>query len=75
MRGCKLTRERIEQEKAELLMRLRDFAERSTWKNARLSRELGVSVSTIDRWLHGRDKISLASMLEIRRFLQQRGGG
>jgi len=69
------TRERIEEEKAEVLMRFRTFAERSTWKKVQISRELGVSVSTVDRWLHGHDKIMLASMLEIRRFLQQRGGG
>ena len=75
MRDYKLTKERVEQEKVELLMHFRDFAERSTWKKARLSRELGVSLSTIDRWLHGHNKITLASMLEIRRFLKQRGGG
>ena len=43
--------------------------ERSKWKKARISRELGVSLSTVDRWLAGHDKILLASMLAIRRFL------
>ena len=74
MHDYKLTRERREREKAEVLMRFRTFAERSTWKKARLSRELGVSLSTIDRWLHGHDKIMLASMLEIRRFLREMRG-
>jgi hypothetical protein len=50
----------------------RTFAKRSTWKKARISRELGVSLSTVDRWLDGHDKIMLASMLEIRRFLEER---
>jgi hypothetical protein len=75
MRDYKLTRERIEKEKAEVLMRFRTFAERSTWKKAQISRELGVSVSTVDRWLHGHNKIMLASMLEIRRFLKEREKG
>jgi transcriptional regulator with XRE-family HTH domain len=75
MRDYKLTRERIEEEKAEVLMRFRTFAERSTWKKAQISRELGVSVSTVDRWLHGHNKIMLASMLEIRRFLKEREKG
>jgi hypothetical protein len=70
MHDYKLTRELREQEKAEVLMRFRTFAERSTWRKVRISRELGVS---IDRWLHGHDKIMLASMLEIRRFLKERG--
>jgi hypothetical protein len=61
-----------EREKVEILTRLRSFAERSGWKKARLSRELGVSISTIDRWLDGQDNILLASMFEIRRFLEQR---
>jgi hypothetical protein len=68
----KLTRERREREKTETLMRFRTFAKRSTWKKARISRELGVSLSTVDRWLDGHDKIMLASMLEIRRFLEER---
>jgi hypothetical protein len=72
MHDCKLTREYREREKAEVLMRFRTFAERSTWKKARISRELGVSLSTVDRWLHGHNKIMLASMLEIRRFLEER---
>jgi transcriptional regulator with XRE-family HTH domain len=59
-------------EKVEILMRLRSFAERSKWKKARLSRELGVSISTLDRWLDGQDNILLASMFAIRRFLEQR---
>ena len=62
---------RREREKAEILRRFRTFAERSEWKKARISRELGVSLSTVDRWLAGQDKILLASMLEIRRFLQE----
>jgi hypothetical protein len=61
-----------EREKVEILMRLRRFAERSKWKKARLSRELGVSISTVDRWLDGQDNILLASMFAIRRFLEQR---
>ena len=72
MQDYKLTRERREREKAETLMRFRTFAKRSTWKKARISRELGVSLSTVDRWLDGHDKIMLASMLEIRRFLEER---
>jgi hypothetical protein len=65
-------KERREREKVEVLMRLRSFAERSRWKKARLSRELGVSTSTVDRWLDGQDNILLASMFEIRRFLEER---
>jgi transcriptional regulator with XRE-family HTH domain len=61
-----------EREKVEILTRLRSFAERSGWKKARLSRELGVSISTIDRWLDGQDNILLASLFEIRRFLEER---
>jgi hypothetical protein len=61
-----------EREKVEILMRLRSFAERSKWKKARLSRELGVSIFTVDRWLDGQDNILLASMFAIRRFLEQR---
>ena len=72
MHNYKLTRERREREKAETLMRFLTFAKRSTWKKARISRELGVSLSTVDRWLDGHDKIMLASMLEIRRFLEER---
>jgi hypothetical protein len=72
MQDHKLTRERREREKAEALMRFRTFAKRSTWKKARMSRELGVSLSTVNRWLDGHDKIMLASMLEIRRFLEER---
>jgi len=58
-----------EREKVEVLARFRAFAERSKWRKARISRELGVSLSTVDRWLGGHDKILLASMLDIRRFL------
>jgi Homeodomain-like domain len=72
MQDYKLTRERREREKTETLMRFRSFAKRSAWKKARISRELGVSLSTIDRWLDGHDKIMVASMLEIRRFLEER---
>src|ERR1700738_4656230 len=56
-------RERREREKVEILMRFRSFAERSKWKKARLSRELGVSISTVERWLDGQENILLASML------------
>jgi hypothetical protein len=66
------TRERREREKVAVLSRLRRFAERSKWKKARLSRELGVSISTVERWLDGQDNILLASMFEIRRFLDER---
>jgi AraC-like DNA-binding protein len=59
-------------EKVEVLIRLRRFAERSKWKKARLSRELGVSVSTVERWLEGQENIFLASVLAIRRFLEER---
>jgi transcriptional regulator with XRE-family HTH domain len=59
-------------EKVEVLIRLRRFAERSKWKKARLSRELGVSVSTVERWLDGQENILLASLLDIRRFLEER---
>jgi transcriptional regulator with XRE-family HTH domain len=59
-------------EKVEILIRLRSFAERSKWKKARLSRELGVSVSTVERWLDGQENIFLASVLAIRRFLEER---
>jgi len=64
-------KERREREIAEVLMRFRTFAGRSKWKKARISRELGVSLSTVDRWLAGHDKILLASMLAIRRFLEK----
>jgi transcriptional regulator with XRE-family HTH domain len=62
------TKEHIAREKVEVLIRLRRFAERSKWKKARLSRELGVSVSTVERWLDGQENIFLASVLAIRRF-------
>ena len=68
-------KERREREKVEVLTRFRAFAERSKWKKARISREVGVSLSTVDRWLGGHNKILLASMLEIRRFLQERERG
>jgi len=64
-------KERREREIAEVLTRFRTFAARSKWKKARISRELGVSLSTVDRWLAGHDKILLASMLAIRRFLEE----
>ena len=64
-------KERRERQKADVLARFRAFAERSKWKKARISRELGVSLSTVDRWLGGHDKILLASMLAIRRFLEE----
>ena len=67
-----IEKERREHEKAEVLVRFRKFAERSKWKKARISRELGVSISTVERWLGGHDEILLASMLEIRRFLKGR---
>jgi hypothetical protein len=67
-------KERREHEKAEVLSRLRIFAEHSKWKKARLSRELGVSISTVERWLDGQDNILLASMFTIRRFLETHRG-
>jgi transcriptional regulator with XRE-family HTH domain len=66
------TNEHRAREKVEVLIRLRRFAERSKWKKARLSRELGVSVSTVERWLDGQENIFLASVLAIRRFLEDR---
>jgi hypothetical protein len=75
MHDYELTKEGREQEKVKVLMRFRTFAKRSTWKKARISRELGVSLSTVDRWLGGHDKIRQASMLEIRRFLEERERG
>jgi transcriptional regulator with XRE-family HTH domain len=63
-------KERREREKVEILMRFRSFAERSKWKKARLSRELGVSISTVERWLDGQQNILLASVLAIRQFLE-----
>jgi hypothetical protein len=72
MHDHELTKELREREKAEVLKRFRSFAKRSAWKKSRISRELGVSLSTVDRWLDGHDKIMLASMLEIRRFLTKR---
>ena len=65
-------KERREREKIEALARFRAFAQRSQWQKTRIARELGVSLSTVDRWLCGHDKILLASMLEIRRFLGER---
>jgi transcriptional regulator with XRE-family HTH domain len=65
-------KQRRNHEKVELLARLRRFAERSKWKKARLSRELGVSISTIERWLDGQENIFLASMFAIRQFLEKR---
>jgi AraC-like DNA-binding protein len=66
------TKEHRAGEKVEVLIRLRRFAERSKWTKARLSRELGVSVSTVERWLDGQENIFLASVLAIRRFLEER---
>jgi len=65
-------KQRRKHEKVEVLARLRSFAERSKWKKARLSRELGVSISTIERWLDGQENIFLASMFAIRQFLEKR---
>jgi len=65
-------KERREREKAEVLERFRRFAERSKWKKVRISRELGVSLSTVERWLNGHETILVASMLAIRRFLRDR---
>lgn len=65
-------KERREREKAEVLERFRRFVVRSKWKKARISRELGVSLSTVERWLNGHETILLASMLAIRRFLRDR---
>jgi transcriptional regulator with XRE-family HTH domain len=67
-----IQKERREHEKAEVSARFRAFAERSKWKKARISRELGVSLSTVERWLNGHDTILVASMLAIRRFLRER---
>jgi hypothetical protein len=67
-----IQKERREHEKAEVLARFRAFAERSKWKKARISRELCVSLSTVERWLNGHDTILVASMLAIRRFLRER---
>jgi hypothetical protein len=67
-----IQKERREHEKAEVLARFRAFAERPKWKKARISRELGVSLSTVERWLNGHDTILVASMLAIRRFLRER---
>ena len=75
MRDYKPRKEEREREKTEVLMRFRAFAKRSTWKKARICRELGVSLSTLDRWLDGHNQILLASMLEIRKFLQERERG
>jgi len=63
---------RREREKSEMLRRFRTFARRSQWRKIRISRELGVSLSTVDRWLGVGDKIMLSSMLKIRRFLEER---
>lgn len=65
-------KDHMAREKVEVLIRLRRFAEGSKWKKARLSRELGVSVSTVERWLDGQENILLASVLDIRRFLEER---
>ena len=72
MRDHTQINERREHEKAELLSRFRDFFERSTWGKTRLSRELGVSITSVDRWLDGNNHILLASMFKIRRFLEER---
>ena len=73
MHDYKQAKERREREKAEILTRFRDFFERSTWGKTRLSRELGVSITSVDRWLDGHNQILVASMVKIRRFLEQRG--
>ena len=72
MTACKRSKNRREHEKAELLARLRNFSERSTWGITRLSRELGVSITSVDRWLDGHNQILVASMFKIRRFLEER---
>jgi len=69
----KPTRKPREREKKEVLMRFRAFARQSTWKKARISREIGVSTTTLNRWLDGHDNIMVSSMLEIRRFLESKG--
>jgi hypothetical protein len=63
---------RRDREKFEMLRRFRTFARRSLWRKIRISRELGVSLSTVDRWLGVGDKIMLSSMLKIRQFLEER---
>jgi hypothetical protein len=40
-------------------------------EKARLSRELGVSISTVERWLDGQQNILLASVLAIGQFLEE----
>ena len=72
MHDHKRTKERREHEKAEVLTRFRSFSERSTWGKTRLSRELGVSLSSVDRWLDGDNQILLSSMFKIRHFLEER---
>src|SRR6516162_7773117 len=57
MTACKRSKNRREHEKAELLAHLRNFSERSTWGKTRLSRELGVSITSVDRWLDGHNQI------------------
>jgi hypothetical protein len=44
------------------------YAKRSKWQKTGISRELGVSLSTVDWWLGGHDEILLASMLDIGGF-------
>jgi hypothetical protein len=75
MHDHKRIKERREHEKAELLTRFRSFSERSTWGKTRLSREVGVSVSSVDRWLDGDNQILLSSMFKIRHFLEERERG
>jgi hypothetical protein len=65
-------KERREHEKAGILTRFRNFSKRSTWGKTRLSRELGVSRSSVDRWLDGDNQILLSSMFKIRQFLEER---
>jgi hypothetical protein len=64
MRDHTQINERREHEKAELLSRFRDFFERSTWGKTRLSRELGVSITSVDRWLDGNNHIPAADFWE-----------
>ena len=72
MRNFKHTKERREREKVETLTRFREFFARSAWGKSRLSRELGVSITSVERWLDGHNRILVASMFKIRRFLEQR---
>jgi transcriptional regulator with XRE-family HTH domain len=71
MHDYKDTRALREREKAEVLSRFRNFFQVSNLGKARVSRELGVSISSVERWLGGHDRILVASMLKIRHFLDR----